>query len=506
MPRLLAIDWNDREFRYVVAETRRAGCRIIEAQVVPLVGDEGLEAGLTPRVCQTAQSCLSHLKTQRMTVLVGVPYSDVQALDLTVPPAGDDELPSFVINAAMQQSNAINEDSRLDFLAAPQVTGEPRRVTAVVLPPETHKQMEEVCQALSAQPQQVLIRPYALSSATESSGDTSTAWISCSTHAADLCIVHDNQTVLTRSLRLPRHTDAATRAQHLGCEIRRSVLALPDNQLNLTDLNRIVLFGRSTDSEDLAARLQQELQLDVTVVDPLEGVDVPAEAVSSLAPLVGMIRCVSQGQAPGIDFQNPKKPRPQANLRQRILLATAVVLLLAGGGGYMLWSQLAEADQELASLTARRNELNALVKRVKSKQKLHQALTAWSQSRISWLDELRDLALRLPPENDLSIQQMSMLVSRNRGATIRFRGQARHPDVVTWLEQGMRDQHHRLLTPGLEQRRQSGPYPWGFQTTIQLKSRKPEQYVSHLDSSETAPGDAARTAARTSSNRTPQAN
>ena len=178
------------------------------------------------------------------------------------------------------------------------------------------------------------------------------------------------------------------------------------------------------------------------------------------------------------------------------LLSIVAIALLAGAGGYVLWSQLAEADQQIAKLTQRRNELNVLVKRVKTKQKLHQSLSNWNQSRITWLDELRDLSLRLPPENDLSIQQMSMLVNRSRGATIRFRGRARHPDVVTWLEQGMRDQHHRLLTPGLEQRRQPGNHPWGFQTTIQLKSRTPEQYISHLGGSETDPGNAARTAAR----------
>ena len=506
MPRVLAIDWNDRVFRYVVAETRRGDCQVVEAQVVPLLADEELDAGLTPRLCQTAQSCLSHLKTPRMTVLLGVPSSDVQSLDLTIPPAADDELPGFVVNAAMQQSSAINEDSRLDYLASPHVPGEPRRVAAVVLPPETHTQMQAVCQAISAKPQSILIRPQCLTSVVDSMGDGMLIWLSCGVDSADLCLMHDGQLAMTRSLRLPLQSDDTARAAHLSREIRRSLLTLPDTRLKLTDLDRLVLFGRTSHSQEFAAHLERQLETLVTIVDPLEGIEVPADAVSPLAPLVGMVRSASLGRTPAIDFLNPRKPRPRVNLRQRIMLATAAVFLLAGSGGFLLWSQLAEADQDIARLTTRRNELNALVKRVKSKQKLHQALTAWNQSRISWLDELRDLALRLPPENDLSIQQMSMLVNGNRGATIRFRGRARHPDVVTWLEQGLRDQHHRLLTPGLEQRRQPGNHPWGFQTTIQLKSRAPEQYISHLGGTEADPLDAARTAGQPTSSPAAKAN
>ena len=496
MPRLLAIDWNDRVFRYVLAETRRGACQILEANVLPLSQDTERPTELTSRLCQTAQQGLAHLKTARMTVLLGVAYSDIHTLNLTLPPAEDDELPGFVVNAAMQHSSGINEDSRLDYMPAANIPGEPRRVTAVVLPQEIHSQIETVCAAIAATPLRILIRPHALTSVIDPNGAGTLIWLSCGSESADVCLMRDGEMVLSRSLRLPAQADAATQAEHLNREIRRSLLALPDAQLDLADLDRLVLFGRASHFRALGEQLEQRLETLVTIVDPLDGIDTPDETVGSLAPLVGMLRSESLGRTPAVDFLHPRKPRQPANLRQRILICVTAIALLAGAGGYVLWSQLAEADQQIAKLTQRRNELNVLVKRVKTKQKLHQSLSNWNQSRITWLDELRDLSLRLPPENDLSIQQMSMLVNRSRGATIRFRGRARHPDVVTWLEQGMRDQHHRLLTPGLEQRRQPGNHPWGFQTTIQLKSRTPEQYISHLGGSETDPGNAARTAAR----------
>ncbi|MBX3438433.1 MAG: hypothetical protein KF861_13155, partial [Planctomycetaceae bacterium] len=197
------------------------------------------------------------------------------------------------------------------------------------------------------------------------------------------------------------------------------------------------------------------------------------------APLVAMLLNEAEGQHP-VDFLNPRRPPRAANRRKVLLSAAAGIAALIAGAMYYVNGQFAEIDDQNAALVARRNELKNLAKEIQPKLRLASAIETWENSRISWLDELRDLTLRMPSNRDLTIRRFSASPSRGGSATVTFSGESRAPDVVARMEQSLRDKHHLPKTPGVRERPAQDQPVWTFQTTMTVTARPVDDYTAHL--------------------------
>jgi hypothetical protein len=491
MPRILTVQWDQQRIRFAVAETDRRGSASLTA-----AGVTDVEAGddpLSERIGQTLKGIVAEHKAEKTKVVIALARGSVDVAHLSLPMSEDAELPALVANMSTREIPGLTEDAPVDFIAAPAKPDGMRPVTVMALHNDDRLQIESVCSAAGVTPARISVAPYALAALIEKSENSPpTLLVSAGHGLAEILILKDDQPVVARTLRLPESDDARQQAEHIKPEVLRTLFSLPGEYIETTDLTRLVVFGDQERTTRFASELAVDFDIAAERIDPLTQLSsTPDEGpeMSGLAPLIGMILEEARGQQVPIDFANPKKPAPPVSRTPKIVAVVATLLLLVGGGWYFAWSQFNEIEQNNARLAARLAELKELNQKASKKRRLDKALTLWDTSRVSWLDELRDLTLRMPPSRDIKIQQLSIAPSSGGTFVATFNGTASNVATVETMELGLRDRWHQLRTPGVReqaQRRRGKDSAWSFQTTMTLKPRRSQQYVSHLNEEERA--------------------
>ncbi len=159
------------------------------------------------------------------------------------------------------------------------------------------------------------------------------------------------------------------------------------------------------------------------------------------------------------------------------MAAVTAVVLAALAIGYYVWSEAAAADDRIRGLAAEFKEIDDLLKRTAEQSQRIEAIGQWQAGEVVWLDELRDLARRLPASRDLVLMRMSLLPERSGGGTVEFTGLVRDPLIVARMEQNLRDEHHDVRSKGIKERG-AGKYSWGFETSMSVIGRDRQSYLA----------------------------
>ena len=496
MARRLAVQWDQRSVRFVLSDSVRSGRVTIRATgVVPV------EPGPDPfnaRLSATLRKIVSDHRAEKARLLIAISRGAVDVARMVLPQTDDSELPALVENMIPREMPGLAGNAPVDFIAFPAGPDGMRPVTAVGLHGEDQSQIDSVCAAAGVKPDRIVVAPYSLAALVDAEPETMMLLISTGAGYVDLLIAKGDLPVVARTLRLPDSADARSQAGQIHREVRRTLLSLSDEQIELSDLTRLVLFGEPSDTTQLQSELAVEFDVVAESVDPflVPGGDGPEDAGhhSALASLIGMTIEEANGASAAVDFVNPKQKPSQTGRRHQILAVSAVVALLVGGGWFYAWSQFHAIEQDNVRLQSRLAELKELNTKAAKKRRLDMALAAWDRSRVSWLDELRDLTLRMPPVKQVRIQQLAMSQSGDSYVAT-FDGVARDASAVEQMEVRLRDRWHQLRTPGIREqpgRRNTRERTWAFQTTMTFRPRKAEQYTSHLSDGDRAALNTAR--------------
>ena len=488
MTRLLAIDWDRREARCLLASTSGRKFQVLWAGAAPLVDVADAGGDSYTDIGGSLRAALDEQAVRGMRTLVAIDRASVDLMTFTLPPAKDAELPELVAHQAMRESPLAGEDAAIDFTPVTEDPTEPRQVIAAVLGPQQFRRIQQICTAAGIRPRRIVLRALAAASCytnyLQPEAEEALILVNVLADEADLTVLAGRRPVFLRTVRLPAGLDEEGTAARLAGEIHRTLLVAQQGPLAGRGADRLVLFGGRDEHPLLAARLEEELSLPLTVVDPFKAAglagSVAPEQPGRFAALVGMLRDEAAGRPHAIDFLHPKQPPKPIDRRRPILAAAALVLVVLCGIGYHTYTQIADLDETNQELAAQLDELNALLKKASAQRQLIEAVRLWKAGEVNWLDELRDLSLRLPPSRDVILSRLSMTPGRAGGGQLHLSGLVRDPLVVTEIERRLREAQHRDVRSQRITPREGEGYTRTFEISATVVPRTKDQYAAAL--------------------------
>ena len=479
MPRLLALEWDAREARLVVARAAGGPVEIEQAFTVPLAeaaeategtaDGTGGEAGGTPLGPRLAAACRER-NLGRCQALVAVPRGKIELRVLQVPPAPDEELPELVRFQALRQFTSLGDDWPLDFVPLQSADPQQLRVLAATVAPHVVEEVRQVCEALDSSPTSLVLRPFASASffSRFTAADRCRLMVELYDDEADLNVVAAGQVLLLRSVRLPvQGRDAA-----LVGEIRRT-LAAARNQLGDQAVEAVMLLGGAAELGSLPTVLQDQLRLEIESFDPLDGARLTAEARRDLADrsgrfaaLLGMVYDEAEERRHGIDFLKPRqRPKPPSRRRRYAALAAAAAGLLLVLGGLVAW-QFHGYRRTLAELQTTSRNLDGPVKEAERLRAEVAVVDAFADGDVNWLDELYRLSKKFPAADEGIVDSVTFSTRTGGGGLINLEGYVRDPAVIERMESALRDARHQVSGSGTTLDERQPEHRWQFKERI----------------------------------------
>jgi Tfp pilus assembly PilM family ATPase len=493
MPRLLAIEWDLQEARYVVATTARAKLVVEQAGSIPLPQPEDGERLSAAALGEAIRDGLKEARAYQGQALLGVSRSNIELAHLSLPPLSDDELPDAVRYQARSELASYTEGALLDYLPLAGAPGEPRTVLAASLGREQFEQMQAVCAAASIKPTRLLVRPHAAGghlSRQMRPREQVSLLVNTLGEDTDLTVLVDGQALLCRTVRLPKPAEDESPETPLLSEIRRTIFAV-QNQPGGGPVSAVYISGAPREHRELVTLIQDELSLAAEVFQPFDGLklsgalerELPANP-GRFTALLGML-VDEAASAHAIDFLHPRRPPEPVSRKKLAMVAAAAGLLIAATGGYFAWGQFSEVGKQISSLEKQSRDLDKNVKRAAEKEAAVAVIDEWLAGDIVWLDELRDLSRRFPKPRDAVLLRMSLGSKTGGGGAIELEGLVRDPSIVGEMEGNLRDEFHEVRTKRVQESVQGTAHTWKFDSSLLVGARDKSSYESHLSGIQT---------------------
>ena len=480
---LLAISWDRAHLLFVLARARGEAITLLAAQSIPLAGSQPV----AEQIAEIVRAELARQGIKRVEILVGLGRSQAELIDCHLPPASDEELPALVCNEVLRQLGETGEQAIVDFEPLDSDAAQSRAVTAAILAPEPMAQIEQVCAAIGHAPQCATLRVYAVASLFRRlvpHSQTPALLLHVQSADVDIAAYHDNHIRFSRTVRLSQSPNVDLPRMLLE-EIRRTIAVAPVPHPGASEetVQHVYLFGDLTSQEELLVYLTEQLHCPVSLLNPLDGIetmaDLAAERSQYFAALIGIVRDAVSGTHT-LDFLHPKQPKPPPGLWRRVAFAAAGVVTVLVAIGWYMSSELNRLDRTNQQLAARVKKAEETVKRLQRQQAIVAWVDGWQASDVNWLDEIRDLSLRFPSGQDAVIGRLSCGPRpTGGGATVDMQVQVRHPEIVTAMEESLRDDYHVVQSNRISAV-VSPLYTWQFQTRMDVRPRSAADYLAGL--------------------------
>ena len=463
--RLLAIDWDDNELRYLLGSVQKDNLAVLKGGSCPL------DAESDPAT--TLRNVVKEERVESCPALLALGRSKVELLYLTLPPCAQAEIPILLRNQLLRELPNFAERDPLDFLTLDDNTDSERNVLAATIPLLNRQSLLRSFRAVGRAPKRIGLRSLLAAELVAHGNLISEAVLSVCVvgNDVDLAILEGRQIVSVRSFRLPDGLSLTETTERIASEIQRTVTVGIDGQSGVS-VKQILLFGNDDEWTTLVDTLRKR-DLDVQLIDPFTLPHVTAKTVPDqpgrFAPLLGLLSGELANRKTAIDFLNPKEPPRPANYA---LLAVLTLFLLGiVGYGLFYWNQqvVKKLEQEVATLEEEDKQVTGKFQQLQPIWNVLRNTQLWDTQGTIWLDELRELSIVLPTEQELVVTQMSFAVSTNPRSTgqILLNGMVRDPAVLYTFQNQLKAKGIYLMAdPKPTQNPAGGGYPWLFRTTI----------------------------------------
>lgn len=483
MTHFLAVDWDSVELRAVLATSQRGLIKVLKAESAPLEFGESTDETPQPDIALTLKNLVKRERIPRAKLLLGLNRASVDMMTFTLPKSKPEELPDLVKNQALRDSPGFSETSPIDFISGPASDSDNIRAIAATITRAQLKKYRAIGQAVGMRAKRVEFRPLGLAELYLRSNpvvDQPVLLVQCTTSEVDMVVVEETNIVLVRSIKLPDSLEKEERTRRIAAEIMRTI-AVSRQEIEGTALERVILYGETAEYLPLQEQLTDQ-ELETLVQNPfrLPCVQTPtrakiADATTTpghYAALFGMVLSEQSKSPARIDFLHPReKPQPLNIARFAVLF-----LLLVGAIGFAAWHI---NRQYLKGLEEQRAELNTDIEALQMEYRQNFPNYArqfqaymWESQQLIWLDELRDISVRLPDEQDIVITEMQYSHAGGNLGNIDLQGRARNVNVLHQIVRSFNDNYHRAQITQQVPSRSGGGYQVGFSIRI-MTSRQP---------------------------------
>jgi Tfp pilus assembly PilM family ATPase len=410
-------------------------------------------------------------------LLVGLPRSHVETVDLELPPATEHELPTMVRHEVFRQLTDLSDAAIIDYIDKPNDAGSSHKVQAVVLRPEMSAKIHAIGEAAGHPPARIVVRWFAIASLFERlTGEEHSAslLLNLMEMEADMSVLADGAVRFSRTVRLPDTPPGHPDLSRIADEIRRTLAVVPLDSNHEAGVEHIYMFGDLKENNDFIERLAEQLQLPVSLLDPRVGVQLRAsqdpQSVNRYTALIGMVRDEATSTAP-IDFTSPRQPPEPPKLGRKLAFYTAVVAVVLLIVGYRLTADLNDARNETQQLATDLERENQLLEKLISKTRVVDSVEQWRATEINWLRELRELSQRFPPADQAMVQGLTMAPSVGGESVISMSVRVNEPSTISRLETSLRDEFHRVSSQRIAHSSNRPTFPFQFDTTVRVRPR-----------------------------------
>lgn len=467
----VALDIQNDTAYAAVADRRPTGAALITAKKLAWPEDAVHQAA-------ALQSALPEVRWSKASLIVTVGGDRVGYRLLKLPPVPDEELPDMVRLLAEREFGAAPGDGAIDYVPLSDDPNAQRTVLAARIKQRVIDQSHALADGLGATLEGIVLRGAATASMAgriEASVQTgSSLVIAPAGEEIDLVVLDAGRPALLRT----------TRANESGelpaSELRRTLSAIA---LQLGHpVERVVTF------KPLEPAKPEKLQ--ATSVDPqsmlTEQYRLPAadqsaaeQAIASVAAAVN----AAERTTPSINFLSPRKATQSGAANRNFGLVGGAVAAALLACGWQMYSSIAGYNNDAASFTTKRNAAEKRIEKLQPYQSKVDAIEAWRESDVNWLDELHRLSVKVRPktldakdyesDSDVMLTQFTANVKSSRegaGGVISFDVAAKEVAAAGPLEARLRDVKHNVEQQSVEQAAGGGPYAWRFRSTMEVPS------------------------------------
>jgi Tfp pilus assembly protein PilN len=502
MPRAVAFEWNPEQLRVVLARLggRNWSVEKIWTFNLPTPPEERdlPETPLSESLAHQIGDLLVGLRLPRCEALVLISRAHVELRQLSFPPAPDEELPDMVRFQASREFTAIGEDWPLDFYPLDNDPSQPRTLLAATVEPRLVRRIQEVCSRVHLRLVRLGIRPFAAAGMflrrVGAADAGAQLLVGLFSDEADLTLLVGDRIVLSRCARLhadPLQDDMG--ADDLLGQIRRTIAA-GQGLLGAQRVDTVVLCGGGEKVARLAERLRADLRQTVTLFDLA---DLPAvspvlatasaDQLAASIPLLGSLEEYAAGVQPALDFLHPRRRPAPPSRRPYVLAALGVIGVLLGGMIVYGYSHDLAMREEIRQLQARLKTLEAEDRQMAALESRVNELAQWETESINWLEELYQIATKLPPSQEMMLRQLKCSAATD-GGQIEFDGLARSLDAIRQAESNLQDNTRALASKSKSELSNPQHYRYEFRSMMRiLRASKKTSPVAASRPSATAP-------------------
>lgn len=489
----VAIQRDRTSLQLVIADHRATGTSLRSAKRVVLPESEKhASAKQLVEVLRRADASIRWNKTQVVWV---VGAEAVQLRQLNLPPAPMNELPDMVRMVATRELSAADEDA-IDFMPLSGDATTPHMVLAARLAAEQRQTIQAVADELDFASCRVVLRACAAASLAmriePSASEGLNLVIAPAEGGVDMAMIEKGQPVLVRS--------TTGTLESASGEARRTLSAAAQRAGESVRAALLLTNQSTSPAIDIGIPVQG---IDFTKLPEFKSIGSSDAGTdwSGLSGLIGAALAEAKGEAPAIDFLNPRQAETSnAPRRRQLILAGAAALTLLAGALYA-YGQLVTLDRDIASLNKQISGVKQSAEEFAPYEQKAELLERWASTDVNWLDELNQLSTRLRP-NSLSAKDypagedvlVTELVAREptdatAGGRIELKAAVRKAEVLAALEGRLRDTAHNVQPISVSDRPASETYNRAFQTYILVTPRTAE--AESLPESDAAEPDTA---------------